>query len=786
MADARVSVLIDIRSRLAELERATAGFGNLVKGVVAAASAYIGFRAVMRGGREILTMGADLDHLSKQTSVAVADLATLRQAFADNGVEPQRAGKSINDLQRRIADAARGMGEGRQALRDLNLEATEVVRLSPADQFALIGDRIAGIENPAQRTAIAVKLLGESGVALMPLFASGGAIEDAKVTLGQMPEVLERNAVQFERIDTLLGRIPNKSRQLFAGLGDQLAGYLTGPLETLNRLDLTGLGQRIGAFIALGLESIQDGTFSQFISLAIEAGFEQGMKGARRVLDWFGTDGAWLKPIATGVMTIGVGFGKWISDALGMVSLLTAYLTSGFTFAFEKAREGWGSLKGVILEGLAAIINFFATRLERLLNSAIQWANKIPGVKIAEASLGRVASQSSGEGFKARTYADILEESQAAVVARADARKAALESNLADTLRIIGVETEAIEGQASASERLNDLIQERIRLREEEGASAPRSNTAPLPDAIGQLTFADKSQERFDDFTAGRGDFGVETWTAAKAAMMDYVVTAGTVAQQVYGAIGGIASSLTEGISQSITGLIEETMTWGDALRNIGSTIVSSIITAFSDMAAQFIVKRTLMFILGRKLDTAEVASNVAKNAAIATSEVATATTTAVAWTPAALVKSIATFGIAAIIGLALFAAAMAAFDKGGYTGGGGRLEPAGIVHRGEFVMPADVVSKRGPGFFYALMDSLRFDSPMPAAALAGYSTGGFVGTSAPAAEHVRADGGRPATNRFNIGLFNDPAALQRWAQSQDGETVILDVLRRNRHEFQG
>jgi hypothetical protein len=785
MADARVSVLIDIRSRLAELERATAGFGNLIKGVLAATGAYLGFRSAIQGVRDIISFGSDLRHLSLQTSVSVTDLATLRQAFKDTGIEPQRVGKAVNDMQKRIADAARGSAEPRQALRDLNIEVTELSRMAPSDQFALLAERIAQIENPALRTNTAMRLLGKSGAELLPLFQSGGAIDDARESLGQLPEVMERNAVQFERIETLLGRIPNKSRQLFAGLGDQLAGYLTGPLETLNRIDLTGLGQRIGAFIALGLESIQDGTFSRFISLAIEAGFEQGMAAARRVLDSFGTDGAWLKPIATGIMTIGIGFGKWISDALGMVSLLTAYLTSGFTFAFEKAREGWDGFKGVLLSGMAAVINFFASRIEAVLNTAIDWANKIPGVDIGAAAVGGVKVGVGGSGFKARTYADILEEQQAAVVARADTRKAALESNLADTLRIIGVETEAIEGQASASEQLNDLIQERIRLREVEGTVPPPSPTL-MPDAAGPVTFADKSQERFEDFTAGRGDFGVGTWTAAKAAMMDYVVTAGTVAQQVYGAIGGIATSLSQGISQSITGLIEETMTWGDALRNIGSTIVSSIITAFSDMAAQFIVKRTLMFILGRKLDTAEVASNVAKNAAIATSEVATATTTAVAWTPAALVKSIATFGIAAIIGLALFAAAMAAFDKGGYTGGGGRLEPAGIVHRGEFVMPADVVSKRGPGFFYALMDSLRFDSPMPAAALAGYSTGGFVGTSAPAAEHVRADGGRPATNRFNIGLFNDPAALQRWAQSQDGETVILDVLRRNRHEFQG
>ena len=74
---------------------------------------------------------------------------------------------------------------------------------------------------------------------------------------------------------------------------------------------------------------------------------------------------------------------------------------------------------------------------------------------------------------------------------------------------------------------------------------------------------------------------------------------------------------------------------------------------------------------------------------------------------------------------------------------------------------------------------------PRPTLDLAGYATGGLVGMNAPAAEGVRVEATRPTQNRFNIGLFNDPAALQRWAESQEGETVILDVLRRNRHEFQ-
>lgn len=58
------------------------------------------------------------------------------------------------------------------------------------------------------------------------------------------------------------------------------------------------------------------------------------------------------------------------------------------------------------------------------------------------------------------------------------------------------------------------------------------------------------------------------------------------------------------------------------------------------------------------------------------------------------------------------------AFDKGGYTGDGGKLEPAGVVHRGEYVMDADTVRRAGgPAAFDALRRGLK-----------GYANGGYVG----------------------------------------------------------
>ena len=100
--DSRVSVLIDIRSKLAGLEQATAGFGQLIKTVAGFAAAYLSARAVVSGAREIITLGGDLDHLSSQTGIAVSSLMTLQQAFEDNGISGQKVGKSINDMQRRL------------------------------------------------------------------------------------------------------------------------------------------------------------------------------------------------------------------------------------------------------------------------------------------------------------------------------------------------------------------------------------------------------------------------------------------------------------------------------------------------------------------------------------------------------------------------------------------------------------------------------------------------------------------------------------------------------------
>ncbi|AST79614.1 TPA: phage tail tape measure protein [Citrobacter farmeri] len=75
-----------------------------------------------------------------------------------------------------------------------------------------------------------------------------------------------------------------------------------------------------------------------------------------------------------------------------------------------------------------------------------------------------------------------------------------------------------------------------------------------------------------------------------------------------------------------------------------------------------------------------------------------------------------------AMVGLVDSATTAMGFAGGGFTGSGGKYEPAGVVHRGEFVFTKEATSRIGVGNLYRMMK--------------GYASGGLVGggTAGPAA----------------------------------------------------
>ncbi|MNQ28494.1 hypothetical protein D3C85_417870 [compost metagenome] len=86
-------------------------------------------------------------------------------------------------------------------------------------------------------------------------------------------------------------------------------------------------------------------------------------------------------------------------------------------------------------------------------------------------------------------------------------------------------------------------------------------------------------------------------------------------------------------------------------------------------------------------------------------------------------------------------------FDKGGYTGDGGVQEPAGIVHKGEYVFSAEAVRRIGAARLETMHANLK-----------GFSAGGLVGMSLPSLSVAGMGGsaGSPQRVLVEIGVNDD------------------------------
>lgn len=103
---------------------------------------------------------------------------------------------------------------------------------------------------------------------------------------------------------------------------------------------------------------------------------------------------------------------------------------------------------------------------------------------------------------------------------------------------------------------------------------------------------------------------------------------------------------------------------------------------------------------------------------------------------------------------------------RGGYTGSGGKYQVAGVVHRGEYVLPQEVVRQRG---MLALLDRLR---RYGLASLPGFADGGLVGRlSLPQLRPPTPAAARAAA------IFNFPG-MGRYETSMDAYT--FDRLQRD------
>lgn len=108
----------------------------------------------------------------------------------------------------------------------------------------------------------------------------------------------------------------------------------------------------------------------------------------------------------------------------------------------------------------------------------------------------------------------------------------------------------------------------------------------------------------------------------------------------------------------------------------------------------------------------------------------------------------------------ALSASGKYLFDTGGYTGNGGKHEPKGVVHGGEYVFSKDAVRKAGVGNLEALHRSLK-----------GYAMGGYV---APTTASMARPSAGPAGGESVIQVLLSPDLEARLLREAGNQSIQI------------
>jgi hypothetical protein len=185
-----------------------------------------------------LQVGSAYDDMAQRTGVAVEALSTLSYAA-------KLSDTSIESLQGALMKQAKFMGELRsgsaaaaQTLAELGLSASQMLALSPEQQFLAFADAIAAIPDASHRASAAMGVFGKSAGELLPLLNEGAdgitKMQQEAIDLGlQMSgDTAESAAKAADSLDALFAVVKATAVQV----GSAFAPALTIAAKVLSSL----------------------------------------------------------------------------------------------------------------------------------------------------------------------------------------------------------------------------------------------------------------------------------------------------------------------------------------------------------------------------------------------------------------------------------------------------------------------------------------------------------------------------------------------------------------------
>lgn len=229
-------------------------------------AAFVGF------ARSSIQAADAINDLSEATDLSVGKILQLQEALVQSGGKADNAGKLITQFYKSIDEARQGSDKTQEALGKLGITFDMLKTATPEAMLQTAADKLAGITDPAQKTALALDIFGKAMIGVSPAkFAE---------ELGMSTAEFEKQAASIQRAAELNDQWEKsitKIRLAFIEAFGPMINGLARALEIMPNL-ITAfkvLGAVIvGVFVATGLRT--------FISLLGMAG-----RGVAAIIDGF-------------------------------------------------------------------------------------------------------------------------------------------------------------------------------------------------------------------------------------------------------------------------------------------------------------------------------------------------------------------------------------------------------------------------------------------------------------------------------------------------------------------
>ena len=120
-----------------------------------------------------MQQGQEIDQMSQRLGIARNEFEMLKYAAEQSGMSIELVADAMKSFSNTLGAANLGDEGAKDKLFSVGIDSQDFNGKGMSEQFDMLADHIAAIEDPTERARVAMELFGESGFQLLPMLEKG-------------------------------------------------------------------------------------------------------------------------------------------------------------------------------------------------------------------------------------------------------------------------------------------------------------------------------------------------------------------------------------------------------------------------------------------------------------------------------------------------------------------------------------------------------------------------------------------------------------------------------------